>query len=138
MTLDAEAARAFVAARHRAVLVTRRPDGRLQTSPVLCGAHADGRVAVSTREGAAKVANVRRDPRVALCVLDDGFFGEWAHLDGRAEVVGLPEAMEGLVALYRQVAGEHPDWEGFRAAMQDQRRVLLLVQVDPAGPRPAG
>ena len=81
-----------------------------------------------------KVRNARKRPAVSLCVLSDGFFGPWVQIDGRTEVVPLPEAMEGLVDLYRQVAGEHPDWDDFRSAMERERRVLLRVHVERAGP----
>jgi len=132
--VDAESVREFARTNHRAVLATARRDGRPQLSPVLVGLHDDGRLHVSTSETAAKVRNVRRDPRVSLCLLNDGFYGAWAQVDGTAEVVGLPEAMELLVAYYRGISGEHPDWDGYRAAMVRERRVLLLVTIDRAGP----
>ena len=132
--MDPERARSFLAHNHRAVLVTARRDGRPQTSPVVCGLDDGEGVAISTRETAFKVKNVRRRPEVSLCVLSDGFFGPWVQIDGRTEVVPLPEAMEGLVDLYRQVAGEHPDWDDFRSAMERERRVLLRVHVERAGP----
>ena len=88
---------------------------------------------VSTRETAMKTHNARRAPQVSLCVMSDGFFGDWLQVDGRAEIVPLPEAMQGLEDLYREVAGEHPDWEDFRAAMERERRVLLRSQLERAG-----
>jgi PPOX class probable F420-dependent enzyme len=136
--MDVAEARAFLADHHRAVVVTLRSDGRPQTSPVLAGVDDEGRAVVSTREAAMKTRNARRDPRVSLCVLSDGFHGEWVQVDGRAEIVPLPEAMDGLVALYRMVAGEHPDWDEFRAAMEEQRRVLLRVEIERAGPGRSG
>ena len=136
--MDLAEARAFLAQHHRAVLVTMRADGRPQTSPLLCGLDGDGRVVVSTRETAVKTRNARRDPRVSLCILSDGFFGDWAQIDGVAEIVPLPEAMEGLVDLYRSVQGEHPDWDEFRAAMVQQRRVLLRIEIERAGPDRSG
>ena len=132
--MDPERARAFVADNHRAVLVTARADGRPQVSPVVCGLDAEGWVTISTRETAMKVRNARKRPAVSLCVLSDRFFGPWVQIDGRTEVVPLPEAMEGLVDLYRQVAGEHPDWDDFRSAMERERQVLLRVHVERAGP----
>ena len=132
--METEQARTFLADHHRAVLVTARADGRPQMSPVVCGLDDAGRVTVSTRETAMKTHNVRRNPQVSLCVLSDGFFGKWIQVDGRASVVPLPEAMEGLVDLYRKVAGEHPDWEEFRTAMERERRVLLSVDIERAGP----
>lgn len=136
--MDADAALDFIRANHRAVLATRRRDGRPQLSPVLCVVDGEGRVAVSTRETAVKVRNLRRDPSVSLCVLTDAFFGAWVQVDGRAEVVSLPEAMDGLIEQYRAAAGEHPDWDEYRAAMERERRVLVLVTVERAGPDRSG
>jgi PPOX class probable F420-dependent enzyme len=127
-------ARAFVASNHRAVLVTRRSGGGLQTSPVTVGVDGDGRVVLSTREPAYKTRNLRRDPNATLCVLNDGFFGAWLQIDGTAEIVSLPEAMEPLVDYYRRISGEHPDWDEYRQAMRDQQRVLIRVTIDHAGP----
>lgn len=136
--MDPAEARAFIAANHRAVLCTRRADGSPQLSPVLAVVDAEGRVVVSSRETAYKVRNARRDPRVSLCVLTDGFFGPWVQVDGTAEVVSLPHAMEGLVDYYRRAAGEHPDWDDYRAAMERERRVLIRVTIERAGPDRSG
>ena len=136
--MDLERAREFIRNNHRAVITTRRANGDPQMSPVVCGVDADGRVAVSTRETALKVKNLRRDPRVSLCVMNDGFFGDWIQVDGRAEIVSLPEAMELLVEYYRSLAGEHPDWDEYRAAMARERRVLLRVELERAGPDRSG
>ena len=132
--MSPDEARAFVASNHRAVLITRRRGGGLQTSPVLVGVDDEGKVVISTREGAYKTGNLRRDPAVVLCVLSDDFFGRWIQIDGTAEIVPLPEAMEGLVDYYRRISGEHPDWDEYRRAMQHDRRVLVRVSVDAAGP----
>ena len=121
--------REFVRKNHRAVLVTHRADGRLQTSPIVCAVHADGRIAISVTEARAKTKNLRRDPRATLCVLNDGFFGEWTQIDGTTEIVDMPDALDGLKALYRAVAGEHPDWDDYAAAMARDRRVLLLIDI---------
>jgi PPOX class probable F420-dependent enzyme len=135
--MDLDAARAFIREHHRGVLVTRRKDGSPQMSPVACNVDGDGMVVVSTRETAIKTKNVRRDPRVSLCVLSDGF-GDWIQVDGAATVVSLPEAMEPLVEYYRTTAGEHPDWDDYRAAMERERRVLLRIELGRAGPDRAG
>lgn len=136
--MDLDEARAFVRANHRAVLATSRRDGRPQLSPVLVGVASDGRLHISTRETAVKTRNVRRDPHVSLCVVNDGWFGEWVQVEGTAEVVSLPEAMDLLVDYYRDVSGEHSDWDDYRAAMERERRVMLLVTVERAGPDVSG
>jgi PPOX class probable F420-dependent enzyme len=133
--VDLDDAREVVREQHRAVLATLRGDGTPQMSPVLVALDDDGRVLVSTRETAVKVRNVRRDPRLWLCVLPDGFFGRWVQVEGRAEIVALPDAMEGLVDYYRRVSGEHENWDDYRSAMQRERRVLLRITLNRAGPQ---
>jgi len=133
-----ERAQQFLRAHHRAVLATVRADGRPQMSPVTCGVDADGRVLISTRETAVKTRNLRRDPFASLCAFTDQFFGEWVQAEGTAEVISLPEAMELLVDYYRTVAGEHPDWNDYRAAMVRDRRVIVRVTLSRAGPTVSG
>lgn len=137
--MDAEAARAFLREHHRAVLVTTRPsDGLPQTSPVSAVVDGEGLVVVSTRETAMKVKHVERHPRVALCAFTDAFYGDWIQVEGPAEIVRLPEAMDGLVDYYRRASGEHPDWDDYRAAMERDRRVLLRITIERAGPDVSG
>jgi PPOX class probable F420-dependent enzyme len=136
--MNVDDARAFIREHHQAVMLTYRGDGSPQMSPVACNVDADGRVVVSTRETALKAKNLRRDPRASLCVLTDGFYGEWIQVDGRAEVVSLPDAMELLVDYYRTTAGEHPDWDDYRAAMERERRVMVRITLERAGPDRAG
>src|SRR4029450_13028434 len=102
--MDATEALAFGRRNPRAVLATMKRDGTPQLSPVLVGVHTEDRLLVSTRETAIKPANVRRDPRAWLCVLNDGFFGDWAQLSGDVEVISLPEAMEPLMEYYRSIS----------------------------------
>jgi PPOX class probable F420-dependent enzyme len=130
-------AREFVSNNHRAVMVTRRRDEGVQTSPITVGVD-DDKVVISSREAAYKVRNLRRDPRVTLCVFSDTFFGPWIQIEGRAEIVSLPEAMEGLVDYYRRISGEHPDWDDYRRAMKEQKRVLVRVSIDKVGPTRQG
>jgi PPOX class probable F420-dependent enzyme len=136
--MKTDEARQFIAANHHAVLATRRADGRPQLSPVLCAVDAAGRVIISSRETAVKTRNLRRDPSASLCVFGDGFFGPWVQAEGTAEVVSLPDAMEPLVDYYRRTAGEHSDWAGYRAAMERERRVIIRVSIDRAGPDVSG
>ncbi|MFF4412528.1 PPOX class F420-dependent oxidoreductase [Streptosporangium sp. NPDC001559] len=132
--MDLDKARDFIRVNHRAVLLTKHADGRPQLSPVTVGLDAEGRAIVSSRETAAKVRNLRRDPRATLCVMNDAFYGDWIQIEGETEVLSLPEAMEPLVGYYRDISGEHPDWDDYRAAMERDRRVLLRVTITRAGP----
>lgn len=136
--MKADEARQFIASQHRAVLATTRADGRPQLSPVVCAVDDDGLVVISTRETAIKTKNLRRDPRASLCVFSDGFFGQWVQVEGTAQVVSLPEAMDGLVDYYRRVSGEHPDWAEYRAAMIRDQRVIVRIPIERAGPDVSG
>ena len=136
--MDVETALGFLREHHRAVLSTPRADGRPQLSPVVANVDANGRIAISSRETAVKVKNLRRDPYASLCVFSDGFYGEWVQLEGAVTILSLPDAMEPLVDYYRSISGEHPDWPEYRAAMERDRRVLILVSPDRAGPNVSG
>lgn len=136
--MDIEQVLGFLHANHHAVLATSRRDGRPQLTPILCGVDADNRIIVSTREATAKTANMRRDPRVSVCVLSDSFFGDFVQIDGHAEVLSLPDAMDPLVEYYRAVSGEHPDWDEFRSAMTSEQRVLVQITPERVGPDDAG
>ncbi len=136
--MEIDEARSLLAENHRSVLYTTRSDGSPQLSPVVQALDAEGRVCISTRETAMKVKNLRRRPRAALCAISDGFFGPWVQVEGPVEIVSLPEAMGGLESIYRAIAGEHPDWEDYRAAMQRDRRLLIRIAIDRAGPNVSG
>jgi PPOX class probable F420-dependent enzyme len=136
--MDLDAAREFVRHHHRGVLATTRADGTPQMSPVVVGVDDDGMLVISTRERAVKTRNLRRDPRASVCVLSDEYYGGWIQVDGRASIVALPEAMDGLVDLYRRVVGEHPDWDGYRSDMEKEHRVLVRIEPERAGPDRAG
>jgi PPOX class probable F420-dependent enzyme len=132
--MDLDEARAVIAEQHHVVLTTLRRDGTPQMSPVLATLDGEGRVVVSSRHGAFKVRNLRRDPRAWLCVLSDDFYGRWIQVAGSVRIVELPEAMDGLVDYYRRISGEHPDWDDYRAAMRREERVLLQIELAAAGP----
>jgi PPOX class probable F420-dependent enzyme len=136
--MDIDEALEYVRVNHHVVLATLKQDGTPQLSPNTAGVDSDGRVIISTRQAAYKVRHVRRDPRVWLCAFPDAFYGTWAQLAGTAEVVDLPAAMDGLISYYRDISGEHPDWDEYRAAMQREQRVLLRVTVTKAGPTVSG
>jgi PPOX class probable F420-dependent enzyme len=136
--VDPQRVRDFVRSHHRAVLATSRADGRPQLSPVAVGVDAEGRLVISTRETAVKARNLARDPRASLCLMNDGFFGEWLQAEGTAEIIRLPEAMDLLVDYYRQISGEHPDWDDYADAMRRERRVIVRVTVTRAGPDTSG
>ncbi|HEX6166725.1 MAG TPA: PPOX class F420-dependent oxidoreductase [Acidimicrobiales bacterium] len=136
--MDIDAALEFLRSNHRAVMATSRSDGTTQMSPITAGVDSAGRVVVSSRETAYKVRHVRALPYAAICAFTDGFFGEWVQVEGPVDIVSLPEAMEPLVDYYRAISGEHPDWDEYRAVMERDRRVILRMSVERAGPTVSG
>jgi PPOX class probable F420-dependent enzyme len=128
----------FVRPRHHAVLVTRRSDGSQQMSPVTCGLDTSGRIVVASYPRRAKARNASRDPRVSVLVLSDEFDGAYVQVDGTAEVIELPAAVEPLVEYFRVISGEHPDWDEYRAAMRRQGKCLIRVTVERWGPIATG
>ena len=132
--MDLDRAREFIRQHHRAVLATRRRDGRTQLTPVITTVDGEGRAIVSSRETAFKVKNLRRDPWAQLCVFTDRFYGEWLFVEGQAEVVSLPQAMDLLIDYYERFPGENPDWDEYRERMRRERRVLIRITIERAGP----
>jgi PPOX class probable F420-dependent enzyme len=128
----------FVRPRHRFLLSTTRADGRPQLSPVSGGVDADGRIVISSYPGRAKTTNAERDPRVSVCVLSDEWNGPWVQVDGDAEVLHMPEALEGLVDYFRCISGEHPDWYEYREAMRIQDKSLIRITPTRWGPIATG
>jgi PPOX class probable F420-dependent enzyme len=136
--VDLDQARDFMRRHHRGVLATRRPDGGIQQSPVLVNIDGGGRAIISTRETAYKTRNLRRDPWAQLCVFTDRFFGDWLFAEGRAEVVSLPEAMEPLVDYSKRFPNPADDWDAYRQRMVGERRVLVRIALERAGPERKG
>lgn len=128
----------FVRPRHHMVLTTFRADGSLQSSPVTGGVDAQGRLVIASYPRRAKAVNIRRTGRASVVVLSDEFNGPYVQIDGTAEVIDLPEAVEPLVDYFRAVAGEHSDWAEYRQAMVDQGKCLIRVAPLTWGPVATG
>ncbi len=137
-TVDREALLDFIRPRHHLLLSTSRADGRPQLSPVTGGLDDRGRILISSYPGRAKSKNADRRPEVSVCVLSDDFGGAWVQVDGTAEVVRMPEALDGLVDYFRCISGEHPDWDEYRAAMRLQDKVLIRITPARWGPIATG
>jgi PPOX class probable F420-dependent enzyme len=130
-----DSAKEFLTQHHWGVLATRRKDGRLRMSPITPGLDAEGRVIISSRETAYKVNNLRRDPRAALCVFTAKFHGGgWVQVNGPAEILSLPNAMDSLVYLQHQVYGEHKSWMEFHERMVRERRVIIRFVIESVAP----
>ncbi|WP_436772248.1 PPOX class F420-dependent oxidoreductase [Yinghuangia sp. YIM S09857] len=137
-SVDLAALLDFVRPRHRALLITRRADGSPQASPLTCGVDDSGRVVMSTYPERAKTRNARRDSAVGVVVLSDEWNGPWVQIDGEAEVIDAPESVEPLVEYFRNISGEHPDWDEYRAAMVAQGKSIIRVTPTRWGPIATG
>ncbi|MGZ6973037.1 MAG: PPOX class F420-dependent oxidoreductase, partial [Acidimicrobiia bacterium] len=128
----------FLRTRHRGTLVTFRADGRPQISPVTCGLDPEDRIVIATYPQRAKVHNARRDDRVSISVQSDDWNAEYVQVDGRAEVLDLPEALEPLVDYFRGISGEHSDWDEYRDAMVRQGKCIIRIEIERWGPIATG
>ncbi|MGH2511311.1 MAG: PPOX class F420-dependent oxidoreductase, partial [Candidatus Limnocylindrales bacterium] len=128
----------FISPRHHGILMTTRANGAPQASPVTMGVDEAGRIVVSTYPERAKARNARRNPAASVLVLSDDFGGAWVQVDGTAEVLDLPDAIEPLVDYYRAISGEHPDWDEYREAMRRQGKSLIRVTPRHWGPIATG
>ncbi|HVX43337.1 MAG TPA: PPOX class F420-dependent oxidoreductase [Mycobacteriales bacterium] len=128
----------FITPRHHGILMTTRADGAPQASPVTMGVDGEGRIVVSTYPERAKARNARRNPAASMLVLSDDFGGAWVQVDGTAEVLDMPDAVEALVDYYRCISGEHPDWDEYRDAMRRQGKSLIRITPTRWGPIATG
>jgi PPOX class probable F420-dependent enzyme len=124
----------FIRPRHQGILLTTRRDASPQASLVTMGLDTEGRIVVSSYPERAKVYNIRRNSQTSMVVMSDDFGGEWVQVDGNAEVIDLPDAVESLVEYFRVISGEHSDWEEYRQAMVAQGKCLIRITIQRWGP----
>ncbi len=126
-TVDRAELTEFLRPRHHVILLTPRNDGGWQGSPVTSGVDAEGRIVISTYPERAKASNVARHGKASVVVLSEDFDGAWVQVDGDAELLTLPDALEPLVEYFRSISGEHSDWDEYRRAMTDQGKALIRI-----------
>lgn len=137
--MDVDAAREFVRAHHHGVLATRGPGGGVRQSPIVAAVDDEGLIVISSRETAYKVRYLREDPWAQVCMFTDRFFGPWAWVEGTASILSLPDAMEPLVDYRRRFTDAVDiDWDDYRARMERERRVLVRIAAERAGPAKQG
>jgi PPOX class probable F420-dependent enzyme len=132
--VDLDRAREFIRQNHRAVLATRRRDGSVQLSPVLVNLDGERRGIISSRETAIKVKNLTQDPYAQLCAFENRWPGQWMGIDGEAQILYLPEAMDPLIDYYKRFPDKNPDWDDYRERMRREKRVLIRIELQRAGP----
>ena len=131
----------FVRPRHRMILITERADGTPQASPVTGGVDDSGRVVIATYPERHKTRNARTRPGVSVVVLSDDWNDAWVQVDGTCEVLDAAdggEALDAFVEYFRNISGEHSDWDEYRQAMIDQGKSLLRITPTRWGPVATG
>jgi PPOX class probable F420-dependent enzyme len=122
--------------RHQGALVTVHADGRPQLTHISYAMDETGTARVSITDGRVKTRNLRRDPRALLHVAGDSFW-DYVVLDGTVELSAVAAdphdaAADELVALYRSIGGEHPDWEEYRRVMVHDGRLVARFRAGRA------
>lgn len=134
--MDIAEAQGFLKTNHHGVLVARKRDGSLQmtlVSPVL---GADGRVTITARDTTFKVKNIARNPQVSLLVYGDRFNGSnYIQIDGRAEIIRHPQAMDIVLDWHRQIRGEPANWDEVRNKTLAEGRIAIRLTIDKVGPQ---
>ena len=129
-------AQKFIKDNHRACIAVRQKDGWPQMTLVTPGIDAAGRVILTSRGTTYKVKHLRRDPKVSMLIFGEQFSGsKFVQIHGSAEVVDLPQAMDGLIDWYKTVRGEHKNWEDYKKQVTDEKRVLIRINIEKVGPQ---
>lgn len=126
----------FITEHNRGTLATIRSSGVPQLSTVAYSFDPRERVIrISSTDGRAKVANLRRDPRASFQVSsDDGW--SYAVAEGRVELSPVAaqatddDTVSELIDLYRDISGEHHDWDEYAQAMVDERRLVIRLHAE--------
>ena len=134
--MDIADAQKFIKDNHRACIAVRQKDGWPQMTLVTPGIDAEGRVILTSRGTTYKVKHLRRDPKVSMLIFGEQFSGsKFVQIHGSAEVVDLPQAMDGLIHWYKSVRGEHKNWEDYKQQVTDEKRVLIRINIEKVGPQ---
>ncbi len=134
-------AQEFLKHNHHGVLVARKRDGSLQMTLVSPVIGAEGKVIITARDTTYKVNNIKRNPQVSLLVYGEKFNGSnYIQIDGKAEVIAHPQAMDIVLDWHRQIRGEPANWDDIRKKTLAEGRIAIRVTIDKVGPqnRPRG
>ena len=129
-------AQKFLQQNHRACIAVRQKDGWPQMTFVTPAIDAEGRVIITSRGTTYKIKHLRRDPRVSLLIFGEQYSGsKFVQIHGTAEIIELPDAMDTLIYWYKQVRGEHKNWDEYKTKMTDEQRVIIRVKMEKVGPQ---
>ncbi len=132
-------AQKFLKDNHHGVLVARKKDGSLQMTLVSPVIDAGGRVIITSRDSTYKVKNIKRDSQISLLVYGDKFNGSnYIQIDGKAEVIEHPQAMDIVLDWHRQIRGVPENWDDIRKKTIDEGRIVIRVTIERIGPQNKG
>jgi PPOX class probable F420-dependent enzyme len=134
--MDIADAREFLKNNHNGVLVARKKDGSLQMTLVSPVAGREGNVIITAREATYKVKNIKRNPQISLLVFGEQFHGSnYIQIDGKAEVIPHPQAMDIVLDWHRQIRGEPESWDKIREKTLAEGRIAIRIQIEKVGPQ---
>ena len=129
-------AQEFLKHNHHGVLVARKRDGSLQMTLVSPVIGKEGKVIITARDTTYKVKNIKRNPQVSLLVYGDKFNGSnYIQIDGKAEVIAHPQAMDIVLDWHRQIRGEPANWDDIRKKTLAEGRIAIRVTTEKVGPQ---
>jgi PPOX class probable F420-dependent enzyme len=132
-------AQKFLRENHHGVLVARKKDGSLQMTLVSPVIDVEGKVIITARDSTYKVKNINRDPRISLLVYGDKFNGSnYIQIDGKAEVIEHPGAMDIVLDWHRQIRGVPDNWDDIRKKTLSEGRIAIRVTIERVGPQSRG
>jgi PPOX class probable F420-dependent enzyme len=134
--MEISEAQEFLKQNHHGVLVARKRDGSLQMTLVSPVIGRDGRVIITARDTTYKVKNIRRNPQVSLLVYGDKFNGSnYIQIDGKAEVIDHPQAMDFVLDWHKKIRGEPASWDDIRKKTLAEGRIAVGVIIEKVGPQ---
>ncbi len=129
-------AQEFLKHNHHGVLVARKRDGSLQMTLVSPVIGTEGKVIITARDTTYKVKNIKRNPEVSLLVYGEKFNGShYIQIDGKAEVIAHPQAMDIVLDWHRQIRGDPENWDDIRKKTLAEGRIAIRVTIEKAGPQ---
>ncbi len=129
-------AQQFLQDNHRACIAVRQKDGWPQMTFVSPGIDAEGRGIITSRGTTYKIKHIRRDPRVSMLIFGEQYSGaKFVQIHGTAEIIEQPAAKDTLICWYKQVRGEHKNWDDYKKQMAEEKRVIIRVNIEKVGPQ---
>ena len=137
--MDIAEAKEFLKGKKHGVLVARKKDGSLQMTLVSPVIGANGDLIITSRETTYKVKNIKRNPQISLVIFGEKFHGSnYIQVDGKAEIIPQPQAMDIILDWHRQIRGEPENWDDIKKKTIAERRIAMRINIEEVGPQSRG